>query len=81
MKISNFVDMNVQYLSNVKGEKTAVLISLKEWSALEKEHDRLKRRLEKAVLELRFKKVLTDVGDYKKGKLKTKPIKDLLDEL
>lgn len=73
--------MNVQYLSNVKGERTAVLISLKEWSALEKEHERLKQRLEKAEFELRFKKVLTDVSNYKKGKLKTKPIKELLDEL
>ncbi|HWV71997.1 MAG TPA: hypothetical protein VN040_09790 [Pseudosphingobacterium sp.] len=73
--------MKVQYLSNDKGEKTAVLIPMKEWSALEKEHETLRRKLEKAELSLRFKKVLKDVALYKQGKLKTKPIKDLFDEL
>jgi hypothetical protein len=48
--------MEVQYLSNDKGEKTAVLIPMKEWSALEKEHETLRRKLEKAELSLRLRK-------------------------
>ncbi len=73
--------MTLQYLNNDKGEKTAVLIPWKEWNALEKEHQLLKRNLEKAELTLRFKKVLKDVQRYKKGKLKTQSFENLLNEL
>ncbi len=73
--------MRLQYLNNDKGEKTAELIPWKEWNALEKEHQLMKRKLEKAEFMLRLKKVLKDVQRYKKGKLKTEPIESLINEL
>lgn len=73
--------MNVQYVSNGKGERTSVLVPLKEWDAINKEREELKHKLEEAKLALRFKKTLSDVKLFKAGKLKTRPVQELLDEL
>ncbi|MBD1434684.1 hypothetical protein H8B06_17800 [Sphingobacterium sp. DN00404] len=72
---------SILYVSDEKGKKTSVLVPLTEWEAIIKERKYLKEKLEKAELSLRFKKVLTDVNLFKQGKLKTRPVKDLLDEL
>ncbi|MGK6352002.1 hypothetical protein [Parapedobacter sp. DT-150] len=73
--------MSVQYLSDAKGKRTSVLISLKEWDALNKERENLRKKLQEAELTLRFKKTLSDVQRYKANKLKTRTAQSLLDEL
>jgi len=72
---------SVLYLSDEKGKRTGVLVPLKEWEAITRERKYLREQLEKAELALRLKKALTDVNLFKQGKLNTRPIKDLLDEL
>ncbi|WP_257668037.1 hypothetical protein [Parapedobacter tibetensis] len=73
--------MNIQYLNDAKGRRTSVLVPLKEWDALNREREDLKRKLQEAELTLRFKKTLSDVQRYKVGKLKTRSVQTLLDEL
>ncbi|TFF35935.1 hypothetical protein [Mucilaginibacter psychrotolerans] len=73
--------MSVQFLTNAKGEKTSVLVPLKEWDALNKQQEELKKRLEEAELKLRFKQILADAKLFEQGKLKTYPIAELFNEL
>jgi len=73
--------MSVQFVTNAKGEKTSVLVPFKEWDALNKEREDLKRKLQEAELSLRYKQAFKDAKLFEEGKLKTHPIAELLDEL
>jgi hypothetical protein len=73
--------MSVQFVTNSKGEKTSLLISFKEWDAINKEREELKHKLEEAELLLRYKQAFKDARLFEQGKLKTYPIAELLDEL
>jgi hypothetical protein len=73
--------MCVQFVTNAKGEKTGVLLSYKEWDALNKEREELIHRLLEAELSLRYKQAFKDAELFEQGKLETHPIADLLDEL
>ncbi|WP_236979489.1 hypothetical protein [Membranihabitans maritimus] len=66
--------MSVQYLTDQDGNKTAVLISLKDWEII-------KKKLQEFQFKDQMKGVLADVEDFKAGNLETYPLKDLLDEL
>lgn len=72
--IRYFIAMNVQYLTNEAGERTAVIISLKEWETIRK-------KLQEYQFKKRMKSVASDVKRFKEGKLKTRPLEDLLNEL
>lgn len=63
--------MNIQYLTNDKGERISVLVPFQE----------LRRKLQEAELTQRYRNALTDIQLFKEGKLKTYSAKDLLDEL
>lgn len=73
--------MSVQFLTNSRGKKTGVLISFKEWDALNKEREELIQRLQEAELSLRYKQAFNDAKLFEEGKLKTYPIASLLNEL
>lgn len=73
--------MSVQFVTNSKGERTSVIIPFKEWNALNKEREELKRKLQEAELSLRYKQAFTDAQLFEQGKLKTHPIAELWDEL
>jgi hypothetical protein len=72
--------MSVQFVTNIKGEKTSVLVPYKEWDALNKERDVLIHKLQEAELSLRYKQAFEDAKLFEQGKLETHPI-ELLDEL
>jgi hypothetical protein len=63
--------MNIQYLTNDKGERISVFVPFQE----------LRRKLQEAELTQRYRNALTDIQLFKEGKLKTYSAKDLLDEL
>ena len=74
--------MSIQYLINENGEKTGVLLDMKQWNyiveqlGLDKEasmnEDNIIESIEQAVKEMNM---------VNKGELKARPIKELLDEL
>ena len=66
--------MHVQYVTNEKGKKTAVQLSLKQWNALQKGLKKLEIFDE---LKLAFK----EMDAHSKGKLKTPTTKQLLSQL
>jgi hypothetical protein len=73
--------MSVQFVTNSKGKKPSVLISYKEWDALNREREELKQKLQEAELSLRYKQAFKDAKLFEQGKLKTHPIAELLNEL
>ena len=73
--------MSVQFLTNAKGEKTSVLVPLKEWDTLNKEREELIHKLQEAELSLRYKQAFADAKLFEQGKLTTHPIAELLNEL
>lgn len=73
--------MKVQYLTNDKGERISVLVPFSEWTRLNQEREELRSKLQEAELAQRYREALTDIELFKEGKLKTRPIQELLDEL
>lgn len=66
--------MQVQYLTNEKGEKTAVQLSLKEWADIQ-------QRLRKLEILESLKDSVKEVKQIISGKKKGTAAKDLLNEL
>lgn len=73
--------MDIQYLTNDKGERISVLISFKEWNKLNQELQELRRRLQEEELTQRYRNALNDAQLFQEGKLTAYPIQDLLGEL
>ena len=66
--------MHVQYVTNEKGKKTAVQITLKEWQELQK-------GIKKLELLDELKQAFAEMDQHSKGKLKTPTTKQLLSQL
>ena len=74
LQIREFLAMHVQYVSNEKGQKTAVQIPLKQWESIKKEIKKLE------VFE-DLKNALNEMKQYKEGEITTPTIEALLSEL
>ena len=66
--------MRVQYVTNEKGKKTAVQITLKEWQELQK-------GIKKLELFDELKRAFAEMEQHSQGKLKTPTTKQLLSQL
>ncbi len=66
--------MEVQYVTNEKGEKTAIQLSLKQWKEVQKS-------IKKLELFEELKQAFKDIEQHKKGQLKTPTTKQLLAQL
>jgi len=73
--------MDVQYLTNDKGERVSVLIPYDEWKKLNNERIKLRRKLQEAELTERYRNTIADAKLFQEGKLATYPLQDLLNEL
>lgn len=78
--------MHLQYISNQKGKRTAVVIPIKEWEKLKKQYDLPqdeddKEPLTKEKLLADVKEALEEVKLYKQGKVKLQSAHDFLKEL
>ncbi|WP_245565393.1 hypothetical protein [Spirosoma spitsbergense] len=82
--------MNVQYISNQKGERTAVVVPINEWNKIKErldlpddgeDRDEDGLPLTKAALLADVKEALEEVKLYKQGKIKMQSARDFLKEL
>lgn len=80
--------MNVQYISNQKGQRTAVIVPIQEWNKIKKQLDlpanttkEDNTAISKDELLADIKEALQEVKLSKEGKIKLKSTWDLLDEL
>lgn len=82
--------MNVQYISNQKGERTAAVVPIKEWNKIKEkldlptdtaDRDEDGLPLTKAAILADVKEALEEVKLYKQGKIKLQTLDDFLNEL
>ncbi len=66
--------MQVQYLTNEKGEKTGVMVSIKQWNTLQK-------KLKKYQFLENLRKSVEEVNLIRAGKLKSISTEELLSQL
>lgn len=67
----------LQYLIDEQGKKTAVIIPIEQWVALQ---EQLKEFEEYRMMELDLKKALEEVGAIKSGEIKEQSLEDFLNE-
>jgi hypothetical protein len=77
--------MNVQVLEDAKGKPTAVFIPISKWRQLKKIHKDLEqleyKEPSKEELLQELKEAVEQLTLIQKGKLKSRPVKELLHEL
>jgi hypothetical protein len=66
--------MTVQYLTDQKGKKTGVLLSIKDW-------ERIQKKLNTELFYEEFRESVREIKAYKKGKKELRDISELLNEL
>jgi redox-regulated HSP33 family molecular chaperone len=77
--------MNLQYISDYRGKTTGVFIPIQEWENLKTkfkglEEEELGDQSKEEILE-GLREAVEQLNLVKKGKLKARPAKELLDEL
>ena len=75
------MSLHVQYITDQKGHKNAVLVAITDWEKIQhdlKEFETLKK---KNVFVEEFKEAIENLKLVKAGKMKARPAKELLDEL
>lgn len=77
--------MNLQYISDNKGKTTGVFIPIQEWEDLKTKFEGLEEmelgEQSKEEILAGLKQAVEELNQVKKGKLKARDAKDLLDEL
>ncbi len=66
--------MTVQYLTDQKGKKTGVLVSIKDW-------EKIQKKLNTELFYEEFKESVREIKAFKSGKKQLKNVSDLLNEL
>lgn len=66
--------MTVQYLTDQKGKKTGVLVSIKDW-------EKIQKKLNTELFYEEFRESVREIKAYKKGKKELRDISELLNEL
>ena len=73
--------MNLQVIKNSEGKPTGVFIPIKEWTKLKKVYKELNDLESKNSILNDIKDSLIELSQVEKGKLKARPISELIDEL
>ena len=66
--------MTVQFLTDQKGKKTGVVLSMKDW-------EKIQRELNTAIFYTEFRESVKEIRSAKNGKKQLRDINNLLDEL
>lgn len=76
--------MKLQVIEDSKGKATGVFIPIKEWKMLKKQYqglELLESDSNKNLILKELKEAVTELQLVEQGKLKARPVQDLLDEL
>ena len=74
--------MRLQYLSDTNGNHTGVFIPITDWEELIKQYNiSVQQVSESNLLEKELKQAVKEVSMAKKGLLKARPARELIDEL
>lgn len=78
---SNFNEMSFQYTYDAKGKPVGVFVPINEWDKITDELKRNKSGTDKTKILKSVEKGMKQVNKIEKGKLKSIPLKQLLDAL
>lgn len=73
--------MNLQYIIDSKGQKSAVQLSMKEWEKIQKDLDELKRLRNKKLFMTELAEAVEEMKLIKEGKKQARNAEDFLNEL
>jgi hypothetical protein len=73
--------MNLHYITDAKGRKSAVQLPLKDWERIMKDLEELDKLKDKQLFFLGLKDAFEEVKLIKQGKKKPNSFKDLINEL
>jgi len=73
--------MNLQYITDTKGHKSAVQLPLKEWEQIQKDLDELERLRNKKLFMTELAEAVEEMKLIKEGKKQARNAEDFLNEL
>ena len=73
--------MNLQYITDTKGHKSAVQLPLKEWKQIQKDLDELERLRNKILFMTELAEAVEEMKLIKEGKKQARNAEDFLNEL
>ena len=73
--------MNLQYITDRKGHKNAVLLPIKDWEKIQKDLKELDRLRNKKLFLSELAEAVAEVKLVKEGKIKARDARELIDEL
>ncbi len=73
--------MNLQYITDTKGRKSAVQLPIKDWEQIQKDLGELKRLRNKKLFMTELSEAIEEMKLIKEGKKQVRNAEDFLDEL
>ena len=73
--------MNLQYITDTKGHKSAVQLPLKDWEQIQKDLEELERLRNKKLLMTELAEAVEEMKLIKEGKKQARNAEDFLNEL
>lgn len=73
--------MELQYITDRKGHKNAVQLSIKDWEQIKKDLEELERLRNKKLFLTELAEAIEELKLVKEGKIQARNAEDLLDEL
>jgi hypothetical protein len=73
--------MNVQYITDTQGHKSAVQLPMKDWNQIQKDLGELEQLRNKKVFMTELAEAVEELKQIKEGKIQARNAEDLLNEL
>ena len=73
--------MNLQYITDTRGHKSAVQLPIKDWNQIQKDLGELEQLRNKKVFMTELAEAVEELKQIKEGKIQARNAEDLLNEL
>ena len=73
--------MNLQYITDIKGNKSAVQLPIKEWEQIQKDLRELERLRNKKLFMMELAEAVEEMNQIKDGKKQARNAEEMLNEL
>jgi hypothetical protein len=75
------ISMNVQYITDTRGHKSAVQLPMKDWNQIQKDLGELEQLRNKKVFMTELAEAVEELKQIKEGKIQARNAEDLFNEL
>lgn len=81
MLITNYMAMNLQYITDDEGRKNAIQLPMKDWQKIQKDLEELERLRNKKLFMTELAEAVEEMKQILSGKKKARKAEDFLNEL